>query len=145
MRSFQFRLRRVLDWYRKKQRIEETRLAECRNALVAVEAKIARLTEERMSSDRELLSRSAVPAVDFLNLGRYRLRAQRLETELTGERQQCELACRQQLERVQKAQRQVKLLEKMQERRLEEYTYLSNRELDNLAAEGFLATWPVRS
>jgi hypothetical protein len=92
-----------------------------------------------------LLSRAAVPAVDFLNLSRYRLRAQHLEAEYTEERQRCELACRQQMERVQKAQQQVKLLEKMQQRRLEEYTYLSNRELDNLAAEGFLATWSVPS
>ena len=37
MRSFQFRLHRVLDWYRKKEQIEEARLAECRNALVAAE------------------------------------------------------------------------------------------------------------
>jgi flagellar export protein FliJ len=144
MRSFQFRLHRVLDWYRKKQQIEEARLAECRNALVAVEGKIALLMAERASADRDLLSRAAVPAVDFLNLGRYRLRAQRLETEYTQERQRCELACREQIERVQKAQRQVKLLEKMKERRLEEYTYLSNRELDTLAAESFLATWPVQ-
>jgi hypothetical protein len=27
----------------------------------------------------------------------------------------------------------------------EEDTYSSNRELENLAAEGFLATWPPRS
>jgi flagellar biosynthesis chaperone FliJ len=143
MRSFQFRLRRVLDWYRKKRQIEETRLAECRATLAAVDEKIARLTEERMSADRELLSRSAVPAVDFLNLGRYRLRAQRLEAEYSEERQRSELACREQMERVQKAQQQVKLLEKMQQRRLEDYTYLSNRELENLAAEGFLASWSV--
>jgi flagellar biosynthesis chaperone FliJ len=87
MRSFQFRLHRVLDWYRKKEQIEEARLAECRNALVAVEGKIALLMAERASADRDLLSRAAVPAVDFLNLGRYRLRAQRLETEYTQERQ----------------------------------------------------------
>ena len=145
MRSFQFRLHRVLDWYRKKQQVEEARLAECRNALIAVEGKIARLMAERASIDRDLLSRAAVPAADFLNLGRYRLRAQRLETEYIQERQRAELACREQMERVQKAQRQVKLLEKLQERRLDEYTYSVNRELDNLAAEAFLATWPVRS
>jgi rare lipoprotein A (peptidoglycan hydrolase) len=91
-----------------------------------------------------VLSRAAVPAVDFANLGRYRLRAQRLEAEYTEERQRREQACREQLERVQKAQRQVKLLEKMQERRQQEYTYSSNRELENLAAEGFLATWSVK-
>jgi flagellar biosynthesis chaperone FliJ len=141
MRSFQFRLHRVLDWYRKKEQIEEARLAECRNALMAAERKIARLTAERAATDRELLSRAAVPAADFLNLSRYRLRAQRLETEYIEERQLRELACREQIERVQKAQRDVRLLEKMRERRLEEYTYASNRELENLAAEGFLATW----
>jgi len=144
MRTCQFRLHRVLDWYRKKQQIEETRLAERRTALTAIERTIAHLTAERISNDREVLSRAAVPAVDFANLGRYRLRAQRLEAEYTEERQRREQACREQLERVQKAQRQVKLLEKMQERRQQEYTYSSNRELENLAAEGFLATWSVK-
>jgi flagellar export protein FliJ len=145
MRSFQFRLRRVLDWYREKQQIEESRMAACRKTLAAVEQKIALLTAERVSSDREVLSRPSVPATDFVNLGRYRLRAQRLEAEYTQERERCELACREQTQRVQKAQQQVKLLEKMKERRMEEYRYLWNRELDNLATEGFLATWSVRS
>jgi flagellar biosynthesis chaperone FliJ len=145
MRSFQFRLRRVLDWYRKKEEIEEARLAACQNTLVGVEGKIAKLMAERAASDRELLVLSTVAAADFVNLSRYRLGARRLEGEYAQERQRCELACRQQMERVQKAQQQVKLLEKMKERRAEEHEYLSNRELESLAAEGFLATWAVRA
>jgi flagellar biosynthesis chaperone FliJ len=142
MKEFRFRLDRVLEWRRKKYRMEETRLAACVALVHATERKIEQLRAERASIERELLQRRAIPATDFINLGRYRLRAGKEEIGLAEERRCHLLAAAEQRARVQQAQQRVKLLEKMRERRLEEHTAAVSRELENLAAEAFLARWP---
>jgi flagellar export protein FliJ len=144
MQRFRFRLDRVLEWRRKEYRVEETRLAACVALVHATEQRIERLRAERASIERELLLRSAIPAADFLNLGRYRLRAAKEEIELAEERRRHLLATAEQRVRVQKAQQRVKLLEKMRERRLDEHTAAANHELESLAAEAYLAHWSQR-
>lgn len=141
MQRFQFRLERVLEWRRKKCRMEENRLAACMGLVHATDRKIEQLRDERTSIDRELLVRSAIPAADLRNLGHYRLRANKEEFDLAEERRQRVLSASEQRARVQRAQQNVKLLEKMRERRLEEHTLLAGRELEAVAAEAYLARW----
>jgi flagellar export protein FliJ len=142
MQRFQFRLERVLEWRRKKCQMEESRLAVCLDLVHATQRQIERLRAERASIDRELLDRPAIPAADFLNLGHYRLRADQEATELAKELEQRVLSASEQRARVLKAQRAVKLLEKMRERRIEEYAILAGRELEQVAGEAYLALWP---
>ena len=144
MQRFRFRLDRVLEWRRKEYRVEETRLAACVALVHATEQKIERLRAERASIERELLGRSAIPAADFLNLGRYRLRAAKEDIGLAEERRKRLLATAERRMRVQQAQQRVKLLEKMRERQLEEHTAAANQELESLAAEAYLARWSRR-
>jgi len=142
MQRFQFRLERVLEWRRKKCQMEESRLAVCLGLVHATQQRIEQLQAERASIDQELLERSAIPAADFLNLGHYRLRAAQEEVGLATERQQRVLSASEQRARVQQAQQGVKLLEKMRARRMEEYATLAGRELEQVAAEAYLAGWP---
>lgn len=141
MQRFRFRLDRVLEWRRKEYRVEETRLAAAVAQVLVTEGKIERLRTERASIERDLLVRTAIPATDFLNLGRYRLRADKEGIGLAEERRQRLLATAERRARVQQAQQRVKLLEKMRERRLEEHTAAANLELESLAAEAYLARW----
>jgi flagellar export protein FliJ len=141
MQRFQFRLDRVLDWRRKQREIEESRLAACYAAIQETERKMEQLREERASIDKELLARIAIPAADFLNLGRYRARAAKEETALAEERRQRVQLADEQRARVQKAQQRVKLLEKMRDRRLAEYAAVAARELEEAAAEAYLVRW----
>ena len=144
MQRFQFRLDRVLEWRRKEHRMEEMRLAACVGLVHATERKIEHLRAERASIENDLLGRDAIPAADFANLGRYRLRADKEGVELSEQRRQALLAAAAQRATVQQAEQRVKLLEKMRERRLEEHTAAGNRELENLAAEAYLARWSRR-
>ncbi len=121
MQSFRFRLDRVLAWYRKKCRIEENRLAELLEAIRLMEERIAQFQAERLAIERELLVRREIAAADFANLGRYRLRAQEMDVQFAVERRRRETAVTEQRKHVQKAQRQVKLVEKLRERRAIEY------------------------
>jgi flagellar export protein FliJ len=141
MQRFQFRLERVLEWYRKRLRLEEGRLAACLDLVRDAERKIARLQAERSAIETSLLERATIPAADFLNLSRYRLRARREEVELTEERQRLLCAADQQRAKVQRAQQRVKLFEKLRERRVAEYTAEESRELESLAADAYLSRW----
>jgi hypothetical protein len=141
MQRFQFRLDRVLEWRRKQCQMEEKRLADCLVLAQAAKRKMAQLQAERASVERELLERSAIPAADFVNLGRYRLRADKEEIQAAEERRQRLLSAAEQRTRVQRARQRVRLLEKMRDRRLEEHTAAASRELENLAAEAYLSRW----
>lgn len=141
MQRFQFRLDRVLDWRRKQCGMEESRLATCLALVHDTDRKIGALRAERAAINRELLIRPAIPAADFLNLGRYRIRAGKQELELEDERGQRLQSAAEQRTRVQQAQQRVKLLEKMRDRRLAEYSVAAGRELEEAAAEAFLVRW----
>jgi serine phosphatase RsbU (regulator of sigma subunit) len=141
MRSFKFPLERVLDWYGNQFHLEQTRLATAMASLHAIEQSIARFHAECLGVERDIIGRRDIPGRDFAALGLYRLRAKKLEQEFSRELQRREQAVRDQMQRVQEAQRRVRLIEKLRERRLEEHQYLEAKELENLAAEAFLARW----
>jgi hypothetical protein len=141
MQPFRFRLDRVLQWRRNKRQLEEARLASCLALAQASEREMERLRAERDSIDRGMLRRDAIPASDFLDLSRYRIRAQKEEMELAEERRQRLLMAAEQRVRVLQAQRGVKLLEKMKERRLQEHTALAWQEVEEAAAAAFLSRW----
>jgi len=141
MQRFQFRLERVLEWRRKKCRMEENSLAACLGHLNAADQGLVQLRSERNAIDREILARSPIPAPDFAHLGLYRLRAAKEEQQLIEERTNRARAAAQQRMRVLRAQQRVKLLEKLRERRLEEYMLLAGRELEQAAGEAYLSRW----
>ncbi|HUP04098.1 MAG TPA: hypothetical protein VMU19_08915 [Bryobacteraceae bacterium] len=145
MQRFQFRLERVLEWRRKKCRMEENRLSSCLAQVRETEAKIERLRAERAAIECEFLAKTAIGAPELLSLDRYRSRAKQDERLMVEERGRRELAVSEQRNRVRQAQQRVKLLEKMRERRLEEYTAEAARELEAVAAESYLARWPRKS
>ena len=141
MQAFRFRLDKVRDWYGRQCQLEEGRFALCLAALAESQKAIARSQAERLSIERDLVSRSSIPSREFVALGLYRLRARQQEVELKVERERCESAVREQRVRLQAAQRRLRLLEKLRERRLAEYDYAATRELENLAADAYFAKW----
>ena len=141
MRSFQFRLERVLDWYDNQFQIQQARLASAMASLHAIQESVARFQAECLSVERDIVGRREIAARDFPALGLYRLRARKTEQELTRELHTREQAVRDQMQRVQEAQRRVRLLEKLRDRRLAEHRYNEEKELETLAAEAFLSRW----
>jgi hypothetical protein len=141
MRSFQFRLERVLDWYGNQFQLEQARMATAMASLHAIEQTIARFQAECLSVEQDIIGRRDIPARDFPALGLYRLRARKLEREFSRDLQRREQAVRDQMQKVQEAQRRLRLIEKLRERRLNEHRYLEEKEIEGLAAEAYLARW----
>jgi hypothetical protein len=141
MSTFKFRLDRVLEWYRTQLQLEESRLGACLAALHMVEERMARLQAERMSVERDAISSGSILARDLAALGFYRLRATKEAAGLSEERVRGERTLRDQRAAVQAAQRRVRLVEKLRDRRLSEHRYAEDQALENLAAEAYLSKW----
>ena len=144
MQTFHFRLEKVLEWYTRQYELEERRFTVCLAALVEAKAAIASLLAERLSIERDMLSRASIPAQDFVSLGLYRLGAKKRELELNAACDRCAAAVEAQRLKLQAAERRVRLLEKLRQRRVAEYTYAETRELEELASDAFFAKWATR-
>lgn len=131
----------MLEWYRTQLQLEENRLSTCLAALHLAEERLAHLQAEHLSVEREMLSGVAIIARDLASLGLYRLRVKREAAAMEEERVHRGRALREQTAVVQEAQRRVRLVEKLRDRRLAEYSYAEDHALENLAAEAYLAKW----
>src|ERR1035438_7145721 len=133
MQTFHFRLNKVLEWYQHQYELEERQLAVCLAALAGSQKSIAALQAERVSIEQDVVSRDSIPARDFVALGLYRLRAKQRELELHAARDRCQAAVGEQQARLQAAQRRLRLLEKLRQRRVAEYVYAEARPLGGRA------------
>ena len=142
MQRFQFRLDRVLEWYRKRLRMEEGRLAACLDLVHGAERKIALLAKpSARPSKRSLLERATIPAADFLNLARYRLRARQRRSR-AGRRAAAPPVLGGRAARARAARATAgQAVRKDARAPLAEYTAEEARELESVAADAYLSRW----
>ena len=145
MRRFDFSLERVRQFRREQAEIEEAKLG----ALLAERRKIERqrevLAEQRAEAERlalQLPVRSAVELGAVDAFGRHvRSERERLARKIV----ECDARITGQRRSVAEAQRRYRLLEKLKERRMNEWRREYDRELEILAAEAYLAGWSRRA
>jgi hypothetical protein len=139
MTPFRFRLARVLGWYRKQCDLEESRLHVCAAAVLEVAAEITRIQSARAALERETVNSPSARAADLMAMQHYRQRTKRDELRLREEFQKRQKALAAQRAVLEAARLRFRLLEKLRERRLSEYTVAADQELEELAADAFRA------
>lgn len=139
MGPFRFRLARVLDWRQEQCQVEQNRLAALYAASSRTKMELQQLLETQLATERMLVSASAIPAGELQALSEYRRSGKIKEQRLRENLQRCERDIAAQIEVLKTARLRVHLLEKLQARRLAEHTYAMNRELEELAADTYLA------
>jgi hypothetical protein len=141
MKAFHFRLDRVLEWRRKHLDAEEEKARQRAAALDAVERERAELEAASISAEVEVRRRDGVTGADLAALDEFRRRARDDGRRLESRRAACvrELAAQQAA--MLEARRRCRLLERLKERRWSEWKAESDRELDEAAAESYLARW----
>jgi flagellar biosynthesis chaperone FliJ len=144
MQSFRFRLQRVLDWRTRSADVERTRTAQCQAALSSTHEAIARLKAESIRVEEEVLYGTRLSGQDLGALERFRLRVKKQDAALRDRQQQQKVALQAQLEALAVARRGQKSLEMLKQRRLDDHVYLENREIEEAAADAFLAKWKPR-
>lgn len=141
MKSFRFRLESVLRYRTTLATIEEGKLALSRKQLDEATQNLEALRRSNRSIEQEVLSAQSVTGADLKALGAWQLEMKRQTQSSLQAVEEARIAFQQQMETVRLARRQVRLLEKLRQRRLEEWQEGFDRELEELAASSFLSRW----
>ncbi len=144
MTTFRFPLQKVLDWRQTQLELAEARFQQKVAALAAIDRAFAEMEASGIRAEVEVRRWDPLSGRDLAALGRFRLLVQSREKQISLQRAECrrELAVRKTA--MLEARRRCRLLERLKERRLAEWTWARDRELEAVAAESFLARWARR-
>jgi hypothetical protein len=139
MKAFSFRLEKALDWRRQQLELEENRYR--RQAAVLADLDRARADLEASAIRAEVQVRTWTPLAgrDLATLARFREYVSHTEQTLAVRRAACECQLREQEKVMMEARRRCRLLERLRERRWEQWRVDCDREWEQFAAEWFLA------
>ena len=141
MKSFKFPLEKVLELRRTQLGLEEAKHKREVAAVAAIDKRRAEVEAAGVKAEIEVRLWNPIQSSDLVALGNYRLKVKAEESALAKHRFDAaqKLAAQQKL--MLEARRRCKLLERLRERRLEEWTAERDKEIDEIAAESFLSRW----
>jgi flagellar export protein FliJ len=144
MTTFQFPLQRALDWRRTQLELAEARVEQQLAAMAEIDQARSELYAMGRRTEVEVRQFPALEGGDLSALGSFRLAIKVRGKELAAKHVECqkELAARQTV--MLEARRRCRLLERLKERRRKEWQSAADRELDELAADSYLAQWARR-
>jgi flagellar FliJ protein len=140
MRRFRFRLETVLRWRGVELELEKSRIEKLFAERRGLEMQLLEV-EDSLRNAARLLEARTLGAEDLAAFERYRRHLEREAESIAARRADCGKRIAAQQQRVVEAERRIRLLERLRERRLAEWTLESNRELEALASETFLSKW----
>jgi flagellar export protein FliJ len=141
MTTFTFPLQRVFDWRRTQLQLAEARVEQQLAALAEIDRERAGLDATRHRTEAEVRHFTGLDGGDLSALGSFRQALKGRDRALSAKRVECqkELAVRQAA--MLEARRRCRLLEHLKEKRLTEWQSAADRELDEVAADSYLAQW----
>jgi flagellar export protein FliJ len=144
VKTFRFPLQKVLEWRRLQERTEEEKLSTLQNQLAAVAHREAELALMELNAEMNLLRQEALPGSDFRALAGFQIRLRNERASLLAMRETLGKQITEQRKRLLRARRDHKIVESLKEKRKQQWAYMNDRELENLAAESYISNW-VRS
>lgn len=139
MRRFRFGLESVLRWRQHQLEVEQFALEALLAERERIRSQIWQNRQAGAAAQREILAQPEIEAAELVALEAWvrRLAAERTRLEKAGE--ECETRISAQRGRVLEARRRLRLLERLRERRFQEWRAELERESETLAAESFLS------
>lgn len=139
MKPFRFNLDRVLEFQAAQLRAEEVKLQILNEEAATLRRTSESLDQSRASEEDKVRNATVLNGSDLQSLELYRrqiqIQKQRLRDRLADVAKRLEA----QREQLLKVRRKHRLLEKLKERRLQEWTIESSKELEQIASESHLA------
>jgi flagellar export protein FliJ len=130
MKNFKFRLDRVLDWRRTELEMEENRLRRLLAGLAAIDRERAGLESARDQACRAVMDRDCVDGAELQLLSGYRAAVKLQCARLDQKRREGEQETAAQHQKLLAARRRLRLLENLKDRRLTEWKYETERQMD---------------
>jgi hypothetical protein len=144
MTSFHFRLQKVLDWRRTRLALEEANYRRHAKILANIDRQDAELAAAAQSAERQVRAWNPLAGLDLDALDAYRLRTKNQRKELAATRTEAVKRLAAQQAQMLDARRKVRLLERLKERRLADWQAAFDQEIEQTAAESYLAQWRRR-
>ena len=145
MTTFHFRLEKVLAWRRTQLELAEIQFRREAAALAQLERAAADLEAHGLRTESEVRDFSPLAGSDLAALGGFRLYVERRARELAEQRAAQARKLAESERAMLEARRRCRLLERLRERRLAEWQSANARELEQVAAESFLARFARQS
>jgi flagellar export protein FliJ len=144
MKRFHFPLEQALNWRAQMARAEEARLEALFRKRRECEEVAARLESDKNTAERQVRAQSVLTAQDLESLESFGHYVVAQKARLARDVRQLNEAITAQQAKLTEARRQVRLLEKMKERKWDEWRAAADREMEAEAAELFLSKWSGR-
>jgi hypothetical protein len=137
--TFRFRLSRVLEWYERQYQMETNRLRQCAERAANVRLELVWHRELRLANENQVLGLESLHGNDLRSRELYRKRSLLQESHLIRSCRDADRDLETQRLTTLAAQRRVRLVEKLRDRRRDEFNYLAGRDLEQVAADSWLA------
>lgn len=144
MQAFRYRFAQLLEWRRSQLELEKAALATLHGERSAIDRSIAGLEESAAQSTRLILESRCVTGAELGDFAEYRDHVRQELRLARSRRENCMQRIERQRQKVVAAERAWKLLDRLRERDLEEWTYEASREQESLAGDLYLAGWNRR-
>ena len=141
MNAFRFRLERVLEWRRTELELEENKFRREAAALSALDRVRAELEAAGIKAELQVRQSPTITGRELAALGSFRLLVRSREADIARQRAERVKSLAARRAALLEAQRRCRLLERLRERRLEEWRLAGNKEVEELASETYLAQW----
>ncbi len=141
MAQFHFSLEKILRWRAIEFTREEVKLQRLIQERDRLDAMLARLGSERSSLSTSVAGLPGLQGGDLRAAAAYGLRLRKEIEKLTAVRARIQDSLVAQQKKFAAAKLRLRLLEELKARRLERWRYEEARQLEDLAAESYLAGW----
>ena len=137
--TFRFRLARVLEWYERQYRMEADRLRQSAERAAGVHLQLLRHRESRIARENEALRLESLHGNDLRARELFRTRSLLEEARLVRICHDADSELEAQRLVALAARRKVLLVEKLRDRKRDEFNYQFSRDLEQVAADSWLA------
>jgi flagellar export protein FliJ len=141
MKRFAFQLQTALEWRRRRMEQEQIKLQQMESRHAALKADVEQAEQSFCASRKETLESPTLVASDLSALAEYREAVDLRKQRISRETSKLEIEMRRQKTLMVDATREFRLLEKLRDRRMEEWRKGCDRELEAEAGELYLAKW----
>ena len=139
MRSFQFPLQRALDWRRMQLEVEESRFKQQTARLAELDRTRAELEAAGIRTEVQVRDWDPLAGGDLGALANYREYVKKRDQAIAVRRRECCRELEEQERAMLETRRRCRLLDRLRGRRYAEWLAAADREVEQLAAESFLA------
>jgi flagellar protein FliJ len=141
MKPFRFNLQRILEYRATRAEEEERKLTALQVELAGLEQAIQQVKQSRDGAARSLATAEQARGEELWALTDFCARLDEEHRALEQKKSGCAQRLARQQESYMAARRDLRLLEKLRDKRLAEWTIEAGREMDKVAGELYLARW----